>query len=311
MRRTRHVDLSTSVGEVDLIAPILTASGTSGHGSELDAYFDLSAIGAVVVKSLAAGEFAGNPPPRVHPLGVGMLNSIGLQGAGVARWLEDDLPALEATGAKVVASIWGRTVAEYAAAATLLAHAPSSVVAVEVNISCPNLEDRGKMFAHSAQATNEALEASSGAGRPRWAKLSPNTSELVEIAGAAIAGGAAALTLVNTVLGAAIDIERRAFTLGAGGGGLSGPAIHPVAVRAVSECFLAHPGVPIVGVGGVNSGEDAIELLFAGACAVEVGTATLADPRAPMRVLRETVRWCERHDVGAVSELIGRVHGQT
>lgn len=307
MRRRLPVDLSTSIGDVRLASPVLTAAGTSGHGAELSAYFDLTRLGAVVCKSLAAEPVAGNPPPRVHPLAVGMLNSVGLQGPGVARWIEEDLPALEATGAVVVASIWGRSVAEFAAAAELIAGAPACVVAVEVNVSCPNLEDRGHMFAHSAHATAEAVAATAAACRPRWAKLSPNTPELVEIAGAAADAGAAALVLTNTLLGAAIDIERRRFTLGAGGGGLSGPALHAVAVRAVAECHQAYPEVPLVGVGGVARGEDAIEFLLAGASAVEVGTATLADPRAPMRVLEGIARWCARHHVRAVRDLIGGV----
>ena len=307
MRRPVRVDLSTSIGDVALASPVLTAAGTSGHGAELSAYFDLSRLGAVVCKSLAHDAVAGNAPPRVYPLGVGMLNSVGLQGPGVARWIDEDLPALEATGAAVVASIWGRTVAEFAAAAELLAEAPASVVAVEVNVSCPNVEDRGHMFAHSLAATAEAVEATAAAGRPRWAKLSPNTPELVEIGAAAIGAGASALVLTNTLLGAAIDIERRRFTLGAGGGGLSGPALHAVAVRAVAECHQAHPDVPIVGVGGIARGEDAIEFLLAGASAVEVGTATLADPRAPLRVLEGIERWCARHHVRAVRDLIGGV----
>jgi dihydroorotate dehydrogenase (NAD+) catalytic subunit len=305
--RRSEVDLSTSVGGVALASPVLTAAGTSGHGAELAAYFDLARLGAVVVKSLAAGEVAGNPPPRVHPLSVGMLNSVGLQGPGVARWLEEDLPGLEVAGATVVASIWGRTVAEFAAAADLLSSAPPSVVAVEINVSCPNVEDRGHMFAHSRSATADAVAATASVGRPRWAKLSPNTPEIVEIAGAAIGAGASAITLVNTLLGAAIDLERRAFTLGAGGGGLSGPALHAVAVRAVAECAAAHRGVPIVGVGGVMTGEDAIELILAGASAIEVGTATLANPRAPIRVLEGIERWCRRHHVRTVRELIGGV----
>jgi dihydroorotate dehydrogenase (NAD+) catalytic subunit len=311
LKQRSAVDTSTTIGDVALVSPVLTAAGTSGHGAELSAYFDLARLGAVVCKSLAPGEVAGNPPPRVHPLEVGMLNSVGLQGPGIARWLDDDLPGLEATGAKVVASIWGRTVAEYAAAAEMLAHAPEIIIAVEVNISCPNVEDRGRMFAHSASSTKEAIEATAACGRPRWAKLSPNTPELIEIAGAALEGGATALTLVNTLLGAAIDIEHKKFTLGAGGGGLSGPALRPIAVRAVADCHRAHPGVPIIGVGGVARGEDAIELLMAGASAVEVGTATLADPRAPIHVLDGIERWCRRHGVGAVRDLIGGAHGDS
>ena len=299
------VALRTDVGSVRLRNPVLTAAGTSGHGAELARYFDLSSIGAVVVKSLAPEPWPGNPPPRVHPLSVGMLNSVGLQGPGVARWLEEELPALERCGARVVVSIWGRRVEDFAKAASMLALAPECVVAVEVNVSCPNVEDRDRMFAHSASATAEVLAATGDAQRPRWAKLSPNVANLVEIAGAALAGGAEALTLTNTVLGLALDLERRRPVLGAGGGGLSGPAVHAVAVRAVWDCHRAYPSAPIVGVGGVFSGEDAIELLLAGASAVQVGTATLAEPRAPARVLAELTAWCERHDVDDVTDLIG------
>lgn len=286
----------------------MTASGTAGHGAELARYFDLGEIGAVVVKSLSAQPWAGNPAPRVHSTGAaGMINSVGLQGPGVEAWLEDELPALEAAGARVVASIWGFTVEDYEKAATMLSGAPASVVAVEVNLSCPNVEDRRHMFAHSPTAAAEALAASAACGRPRWAKLSPNVTDLVEIAGAALSAGADALTLVNTVMGMVIDVEARRPRLGGGprGGGLSGPAIHPVAVRAVFDVRAAFPDAAIVGVGGVASGGDAVELLLAGANAVQVGTATFADPRAPIRVQREVVAWCRRHGVRSIDELIG------
>ena len=308
--RVRRVDQRTSVGSVALRAPVLTASGTAGHGTELGAYLDLAELGAVVVKSLAAEPWPGNPAPRVHPTPAGMLNSVGLQGPGVDAWRRQDLPALVERGATVVASIWGRSVAEYAAAARLLAGA-EGVVAVEVNVSCPNLEDRSRMFAHSASATAEAVSAAvEASGLPCWAKLSPNVPDLVEIAGAALTAGAEALVLVNTVLGMAIDPARRRYRLGSGpsGGGLSGPAIRSVAVRAVHDCRAAFPTAGIVGVGGVCRGVDAAELLVAGADAVEVGTATFADPRAPAVVLHQLVRWCRRHRVAAVRDLVGAVH---
>jgi dihydroorotate dehydrogenase (NAD+) catalytic subunit len=287
----------------------MTAAGTSGHGAELSAYFDLSSLGAVVVKSLSAEPWAGNPPPRVHETDAGMLNSVGLQNPGVEAWLEDELPPLVASGARVVASVWGSTVEAYEKAAVLLADAPSQVVAVEVNLSCPNVEERRRVFAHSVAATGEAVEATAGCRRPRWAKLSPNVTDVTEIAAAALGGGADALTLVNTVMGMAVDPESRRFRLGAGGGGLSGPAIRPVAVRAVHECRRAFPGAGIVGVGGVSRGEHAVELMLAGADAVQVGTATFADPRAPRRVVEELRRWCAAHHVARAGDLIGRAHG--
>ena len=302
------MDLTTTIGSVTLPNPIMTASGTAGHGTELAPYLDLGALGAVVVKSLAAEPWPGNSAPRVHETPAGMLNSIGLQGPGVDAWLEDDLPALIALRARVVVSIWGRSVEDYAAAAALLAEAPPEVVAVEVNLSCPNVESRGSMFAHSADATAEAMAATAACGRPRWAKLSPNVTDLTEIAAAAHEGGAEAVTLINTVMGLLLDPETRRPRLGNGGGGLSGPAIHPVAVRAVYECRAAHPDLPIVGVGGVAHGADAAELVLAGASGVQVGTATFADPRAPARVLKELAAWLHRQDEPRLSDIIGGAH---
>lgn len=305
------VDMAVTVGSVRLPNPIMTASGTAGHGAELAAYGDLAALGAVVVKSLHAEPWPGNPPLRVHETAAGMINSVGLQGPGVDAWLDHDLPALAATGARVVASIWGRTLDEYRRAADLVARAPDNVVALEVNLSCPNTEAGRDLFAHSAGDTAAAIEATAGCGRPRWAKLSPNVGHLEEIAAAAHEAGAEAVTLVNTVMGMAIDPEARRFRLGSGpgGGGLSGPAIHPIAVRAVFDVHRTIPTLPIVGVGGVASGADAAELLLAGASAVQVGTATFADPRAPHRVLRELQGWAERQGVLRMDEVIGELDG--
>ncbi len=285
--------LATSVGSVVLPNPIMTASGTAGHGAELADYGDLSQLGAVVVKSVSIRPWEGNPAPRVHEVGAGMLNSVGLQGPGLAAWLADDLPALAETGARVVASIWGRSVDDYAQAAAMLAQAGPPIVAVEVNVSCPNVEDRSRMFAHSERATAQVVAASE-CGLPRWVKLSPNVPDIAAIAGAALAEGAEGLTLTNTLLGLAVDVETGRPVLGAGGGGLSGEALHPVAIRAVWECRKVFPDAAIIGVGGVASGRDAIEFLRAGADAVQVGTATFRDPRAPWNVLHEVARWCEK-----------------
>lgn len=289
----------------------MTASGTVGHGAELARYLAYAELGAVVVKSLAPYEWPGNPPPRVHPVPAGMINSVGLQGPGLPRWLAEELPVLAAAGARVVVSIWGRSLDDYAAAADLLAASDSpameAVVAVEVNVSCPNLEDRGRMFSHSAAMTEAALAATESCGIPRWAKLSA-TGDLVEIAGAAVEGGAEALSLINTLLGMVIDTEARKPLLGGGGGGVSGRAIGPVAVRSVFDVHAAMSEVPIIGVGGIASGADAVEMLMAGASAVQVGTATFADPRAPAKVLRELNRWCASHSVNQIDELIGAAH---
>jgi dihydroorotate dehydrogenase (NAD+) catalytic subunit len=303
-------DLRTSIGSVVLPNPVMTASGTSGHGAELSPYLDLARLGAVVVKSLSAEPWPGNPPLRVHETHGGMINSVGVQGPGVAAWLHDDLPLLLGAGARVVASIWGRTVADFRAAADALAEAPTGVVAVEVNLSCPNTEAAADLFAHSVDATRSVIAATAGCGRPRWAKLSPNVTDLVPIAEAARDGGAEAVTLVNTVLGMAIDPDTATYRLGSGsrGGGLSGPAIHPIAVRSVHDVHAALPDLPIVGVGGVTGGADAAELVLAGASGVQVGTATFADPRAPDRVLRELEGWTHHHGKGRIHEMVGAVH---
>ncbi len=307
---TGAVDTAVRVGSVSLRAPVMTASGTAGHGTELARYVDLSSLGAVVAKSLSAEPWPGNPPPRVHETPAGMINAVGLQGPGVAAWRTEDLPALAALGATVVASIWGRSVDEYRKAAEGLVGVESCVVALEVNLSCPNVEERSQMFAHDPAATAEAVAAVVEVwDRPVWAKLSPNVTDLVAIAGAAAGAGAEAVTLVNTVMGMVIDVEARRPVLGNGGGGVSGQAIHPVAVRAVWDVHAALPDLPVVGVGGVSSGVDAVELLLAGASAVQVGTASFADPRAVARVQDEIENWCHRHDVVRVADLTGGAHG--
>jgi dihydroorotate dehydrogenase (NAD+) catalytic subunit len=291
----------------------MTASGTSGHGAELEAYFPLARLGAVVVKSLAAEPWAGNPAPRLHEAGDGMLNSVGLQGPGVESWLASDLGTLQRAKARVVVSIWGRTFEEFEKAAAQLTGAPRDIVAIEVNLSCPNLDGGAHLFAQDAVDTARALTAIvAAADRPVWAKLTAHATDVVSIARRAHEAGASAVTVTNTLLGMAIDPATRGYRLGsaAGGGGLSGPAIHPVAVRAVHDIHAALPELPIVGVGGVMNGDDAVELLLAGASAVQVGTATFADPRAPVRVLEDLESWCARHGVRALTEIIGGVHAR-
>ncbi|MFM7069528.1 MAG: dihydroorotate dehydrogenase [Actinomycetes bacterium] len=301
--------MSVRVGGVPLVSPVMTASGTAGHGDELSAYVDLASLGAVVVKSLSADAWPGNPAPRVHQTPAGMINSVGLQGRGVEYWRSEELPALLQRGATVVVSIWGRSVEDYGRAAAALVGLDPTVVAVEVNLSCPNLDGGSHLFAHDPDATTAALTAASAAGLPLWAKLSPNTERLVEVAGAAQRAGAAAVTLINTVMGMVIDVESRSPLLGAGRGGVSGPAVHPIAVRAVYDVHAAYPDLPIVGVGGIANAAHAVELMLAGASAVQVGTATFADPRAVARVALGMESWCRRHGVRRVSELTGGAHG--
>jgi len=299
------VDMSATVGSVELGSPVMAASGTAGHSVELDAYFDLREAGAIVVKSLLCEPWEGNPAPRVHSTDAGMINSVGLQGPGVQGWIDHDLDPLITSGANIVVSIWGRSVDEYRIAAEMLAPVQGYLTAVEVNVSCPNVEDRDRMFAHSVEGTHDAIAATAVVDVPRWAKLSPNIADLVPIADAAQRGGAEAVTIANTLIGLAIDPETRKPRLGKGRGGLSGPAIRPVAVRAVNDVATALPDLPVIGCGGIVHGVDAIEFLLAGACAVQVGTATFADPRAVVRIRAEIEQWCELHNVAEMRSLVG------
>jgi dihydroorotate dehydrogenase (NAD+) catalytic subunit len=299
------------VGSVHLRNPVMTASGTAGYSDELSAYVDLSSLGAVVVKSLAPFAWQGNSAPRVHALEAGMINAVGLQGGGVAAWISDSLPRLVARRASVVASVWGFRPSDYAEAARMLAPVADQLVAVEVNLSCPNLDHARAMIAHDAMLSHEvitAVRAELPASLPVWAKMSPNTDRLVTIAETVLAAGAETLVLVNTVLGMAIDTMTRRPVLGNGGGGVSGAAIHAVAVRSVFDVRVALPHVPIVGVGGISHAHDAIELLMAGANAVQVGTATFADPRAVTKVMRGMQRWAQRHGVRSWEEVSGAAH---
>lgn len=310
MRRVSKVDTVCQVGSLTLPNPVMTASGTAGVGTELGAYGDLCALGAVVVKSLSVEPWPGNPAPRVHEAGSAMINSVGLSGPGLHAWISKDLPDLKQSGARVVVSIWGRKIQDYAKAAEILGSVLSEpgcpIVAVEVNVSCPNIEDRSRMFAHSVSMTSEVVDASRCAV-PLWVKLSPNVSNICEIANAALLAGAEGLTLVNTLLGLAVDVETRRMVLGAGGGGISGPPLHPVALRAVWECRQACPQAAIIGVGGICNAIDAIEMILAGADAIEVGTATFRDPKAPWKILSGLQRWCTRHGVSSISELKGAI----
>ena len=262
-------------------------------------------LGALVTKSLSVEPWAGNSAPRVTEVAAGMLNSVGLQGPGIAAWLAADLPAARSAGARVVASIWGTSTDQFGQASQMLQG--QDLLAVEINVSCPNVEDRSSMFGHSAKGTAAVVDACRGA-LPLWVKLSPNVPDLVTIASAAVEAGAAALVLTNTLLGLSLDAVSGRPTLGNGGGGLSGPAVHPVAIRAVYECRKALPEVPIIGVGGIRSGVEALEFLHAGAQAVEVGTATFRDPRAPWKIARQLDQALLRAGHLSTREAIGYAH---
>lgn len=284
------------VGSVELSNPVMAASGTAGYGTELAGFFDLSSLGAVVVKSLSAEPWEGNPAPRVWGVPGGMLNAVGLQNPGVSYWAEHYLADLAASGAAVVVSLWGRSVEGYRQVAETLAEVDAQlgrcVVAVEANISCPNVEARNSIFAHTAQGAAEATSAVVAGLRgrwPVWAKLSPNVTDLVAIADSVLEAGAESLTLVNTLMGLALDTSGKP-RLGKGGGGLSGPAIHPIAVRAVSDCRGAFPDVGIVGVGGITNLASAQEMLRAGANAIQIGTASFVDPRVTHKIAKKLAR---------------------
>ncbi len=310
MRRRHHavVDSAITLGSLRLPSPVVAASGTFGHGDEVLRLTDPRRLGAVTVKSLAAFAWEGNPAPRLHAAAHGgMLNSVGLQGPGVEHWLAHELPPLATSGVAVIVSLWGRSVDDYARAARMLRADTHRIAAVELNVSCPNLEDASRMFAHSAEATAAVVRAvqAEGLGLPTFAKLSPNTFEVVDVARAAVDAGADGLTLVNTLLGLGIDAETRMPVLGNVTGGYSGTPVKPVALRIVHEVTRALPGVPVIGTGGVSTGTDAVEMLLAGATAVGVGTVSFREPGAVNRIHDEVTAWCAERGVATVAELTG------
>ena len=298
------VDTSVAVGAVRLPNPVIAASGTFGYGTEFAGLVDLSALGALAVKGLSLRPTAGKPAPRLIETAGGMLNAIGLQNIGVGAFLGERLPALCAAGARVVANFWGDSPEEFAECAARLDGAPG-VVALELNASSPNRPEWGSILATDPQALAAIVRAVRARVRaPLWVKLSPNVGDITCVGRAAEAEGADALTAINTLRATAIDVATRRPRLASGTGGLSGPAIKPVALRMVHELARA-VRIPLVGVGGIMSGEDALEFLCCGASAVQVGTATFYDPRAPLRIAEEMARWCRAHGVRAVTEVIG------
>jgi dihydroorotate dehydrogenase (NAD+) catalytic subunit len=300
-------DLSVTLGKLKLATPVLVASGTFGAGREGSAFVELSEIGGIIVKSMTIAPWRGKPTPRMCETPSGMLNAIGIQNKGVDHFLAEDLPWLLRQKATVVASIAGNTVDEFVRIADKLRTGARGLAAVEVNISCPNLEDRNNIFAHSAEA---AAAVTSGVKEalprfPVFPRLSPNVTSITEIADAVITAGADGISLINTVLGMAIDVESRRPTLAGTYGGLSGPAIRPIAVRAVHEVHTAFPHVPLIGQGGIAKARDALELILAGASAVAVGTANFVDPRASLHIADGIREYMARHEVASVAELVG------
>jgi dihydroorotate dehydrogenase (NAD+) catalytic subunit len=307
------VDMSTSLSGTVLPNPIMTASGCAAAGRELSQFIEVAALGAVVTKSIMLAPRAGRATPRMAETPSGMLNSIGLQGPGIDVFLERDLRWLVEAGARAVVSIAGSSVAEYGALAERLP-ASAGVTAIEVNISCPNVESRGEVFACDPVAAGAVLAAVRSAADPAvpvFAKLSPDVTDLVSVATACAEAGADGLTLINTLLGMAVDPVSMRPVLAGTTGGLSGPAIRPVAVRAIWQVHRALPAVPIMGVGGVRTGLDALELVLAGAAAVQVGTAIFGDPSAPVRVLGELEAALTERGFGKFTDAVGFAHRVT
>jgi dihydroorotate dehydrogenase (NAD+) catalytic subunit len=305
-----HIDMRTDLAGVELPNPVLTASGCAAAGRELQQFFDVDRLGAVVTKSIMLEPRSGRPTPRMAETPSGMLNSIGLQGPGIDAFLAEDLPWLVEHGARAAVSIAGGSVEEYAELARRL-RAAAGVALIEVNISCPNVENRGLVFACDPDAAAEVVAAvrrETAAGVPVLAKLSPDVTDIVRIARACVDAGADGLAMINTLLGLVIDTDTMRPALGGVTGGLSGPAIRPVAVRCIWQVHAALPDVPILGMGGVRTGLDALQLVLAGATAVSVGTVIFHDPSAPIRVLAELEQALIERGFGSFADAVGHAH---
>jgi dihydroorotate dehydrogenase (NAD+) catalytic subunit len=304
------LDFSTKIGSKRFSNPIFTASGCASSGQELSQFFPLSELGAIVTKSIMTKPRTGRATPRMAETPSGMLNSIGLQGPGIDTFLEKDIPWLAEQKAKVIVSIAGETVDEYGVLSRRL-RAVSGISAVEVNISCPNVENRGQVFAchpDTAVAVIEAVRRNIGGELPIIAKLSPDVTDIVEIAASVINAGVDGLALINTLLGMVIDTNTMKPKLAGKTGGLSGPAIRPVAVRAIYQVHQAFPNTPIVGMGGVASGRDAFELILAGASAVSIGTATFGNPNAAMQIKEQLSELLTQKGFNDFRDAIGFAH---
>lgn len=299
------VDLSVNVGGLRLANPFIAASGCFGYGLEYEGIVDLSTLGGVAVKGLFLEEREGHPPARIVETPSGMLNAIGLQGIGVHRFVDDKLPALRNLGAVVIVNICGSAVEEYAEIARILDNA-DGVGAIELNISCPNISKGGMMFGSSLQGTHDVVSAVRKVTTlPVIPKLTPNVTDVASFAVAARDAGADAVSLVNTFLAMAIDVETRRPKLSNVVGGLSGPAIRPIAVRMVHECRQAAADLPIIGMGGIMTAADALEFIIAGATAVQVGTANFVDPFVWDKLRDGLADYLQRHAVPTVADLVG------
>jgi dihydroorotate dehydrogenase (NAD+) catalytic subunit len=302
--------MSTSLGRLDFISPVFTASGCAAAGKELDQFIDITTIGAVVTKSVMLNPRSGRATPRMAETPSGMLNGIGLQGPGIDDFIQNDLSWLSQKGAKTIVSIAGNNVAEFGKVADKLRDIPG-VIAIEVNISCPNVENRGQVFACDPYAAADVMNnvrRNVSASIPLFAKLSPDVTDITEIAKSVVKAGADGLSVINTLLGMVIDTDTLRPLLSGKTGGLSGPAIRPVAVRCVYQIRKALPNVPIIGMGGIRNGRDAIEFFAAGANAISVGTTVFNDPEACVRIHDETAEILQEKGIRSLSEIISAAH---
>lgn len=296
--------LRTTLFGLEFANPVIAASGTFGYGVEMAPVVPLGKLGGFVVKGLSREPIRGNPPPRLWETPGGMINSVGLQNVGVRAFVRDKLPLLRGCGTRVIANVFGYEAQDYVEVIRVLEDA-EGVDAYELNVSCPNTKHGGMFFSSDPRLLEEVTRgAVQAAKRPVIVKLSPNVARIGEMARAAEDSGAAAVSLVNTFLGLAVDARTRRPRLGAGYGGVSGPAIKPLALRLVREAALAVK-IPVIGLGGILTGEDAAEFLIAGASAVETGTATMADPKAPLRIAAELDEFLREQGVERVPALVG------
>ncbi|MCI8859538.1 MAG: dihydroorotate dehydrogenase [Lachnospiraceae bacterium] len=299
------MNTKVNLAGVTLKNPVMTASGTFGSGAEFAEFVDLNRLGAVVTKGVANVPWEGNPTPRIAETYGGMLNAVGLQNPGIDLFVERDIPFLTKYDTKIIVNVCGRTTEDYCEVVRRLASQPVDLL--EINISCPNVEEGGIAFGQNPKSV-EAItrEVKKYAKQPVIMKLSPNVTDITEMAKAAEAGGADALSLINTITGMKIDIHRRTFALANKTGGLSGPAIHPVAVRMVYQTAQA-VNIPIIGMGGILTAEDAIEMILAGATAISVGTANFRNPAVTMEIVEGICDYMEQYGVNDIQELIGAV----
>lgn len=298
------VDLSVRVGTLQLSNPVMLASGTVGYGEEIAELVDLNRIGGIVVKGLSLEPVRGNPPRRIAETPGGMLNSIGLQNIGVDAFVRDKLPALRQLRTRVVANIWGRTLEEYAGVAARLDDV-DGVDALELNISCPNIKEGGISFGKDPDQTHRVTAAARAAtAKPLWVKLAPGVTDIGVIARAAEEGGADALSVINTIRGMTVDVRTRAPTLSTVYGGLSGPALFPLALYLLYEVTLA-TSIPLVGIGGISELDHVLQFMTVGACAIQVGTANFYDPTVSQRLVEELRTWCAHEGIERVEDLVG------